>query len=305
MTSFEGFPSSPRDFDSQGIHQTQVERNHFPQRFDLLDRLRFLELLIVWEKGVRTNHLCHCFGISRKRASQDLAFYQQANPGALTYDGRLKLYVANTLFQPIYSRATEAEYINMLNRLHLWSEALTDMLIQTPGLDTMHYPQPATNRSNFATILRAIRRKRKVRLVVIEPDERGSLNYARRSVVPLRLVRTHLGWHLRSYDEVAGFDLIRLNRLIEDPELEKAAPTVEHDKAWSKFVCLTGAPKQDLTSEERTLINADWGISHLNPLTVKVRQPLAGLVLHYWERVDTRLTFSVTESSHNNWQNFA
>lgn len=292
---------------STGIHETKLERSNFPQPANLIGRWRCLEILLIWEGGIRTNVLTHIFGISRNRASALLSRYKELHPDNLRYDRNLKMYQPSAQFTAAYATGTEAEYVNILKWLHLWNDALVDMAMETPGLETMSFPQPNTNRDHFQTVLWATRCRRVVDIVQMDIGvESGKIEYIRRTVAPQVMVRTHLGWHVRVYESGVGFDLIRLNRLYSVSQMGEKAGDVPRDSSWEKTCCLIGSPrKENLTEEEFALVSIDWGVTGMRPLSVYVREPLVGIVLHYWQRIDDRLSFSVSVMEHDHWMALA
>jgi len=67
-------------------------------------RFRLLEIVLMWEGRLTTNHLCTAFNIGRQQASRDINRYiQEVSPQGLEYDRNLKGYKPTAQFSPRFS----------------------------------------------------------------------------------------------------------------------------------------------------------------------------------------------------------
>ena len=72
-------------------------------RPEVIQRLKALELIVLWEGRLATPRLCDWFGISRQQASADIKLYQtEINPQSLEYDSSLRGYKPVSSFRPVY-----------------------------------------------------------------------------------------------------------------------------------------------------------------------------------------------------------
>lgn len=279
-------------------------QNDFPIKHGVLDRLRCIEVVLWWEGAISASNLCHWYGITRRKASQDFALLRQRNPGAFEYNPSSKKFEITDYFSAKFCQASEDEYIQHLKRCMDLSADIEEVTLNATGLDLTGYPRPRTPPGLFRSLLWAIRAKSALRLTYLDAsdEEKHPTYHEFPSVTPLQLVDTHAGWHLRCYDHDRNrFRLLRVNRVFGDPQpLWEKMPT-PRDWEWEAQKWLVGEPRLDLSPAESALLCADWGISQQNPLLISVRQCLAGLVLHYWQRVETRLQFKLLESNSADW----
>lgn len=282
------------EVDSLGVHSLQLNQNQFPRSHAQLERLRCIEIIAAWEGGIRTNQLTHSFGISRKSATCDIALYRENNPGALEFDSRLKMFVVTPDFVPIYSQASENDFLLQLSRSHTLSDVIEDLVLETPGLDVIPVPAPRTSKAKFRTILQAIRRSRQIHCSVIIDKAGEYLEHRDGNIVPTKLVRSHLGWYVRYYDlDTDQYDMVKLNRIRNESMPPGYAPKLPGDESWYRTAQVICEPRQDLPPGEIALTEADWDISKTCPLTISVREPFAPLILHYWKAIDQRLSFQI------------
>lgn len=149
------------------------------------ERLRTIELILKWEGAINGTQLAQWFGITTRRASQDLALYAQYNPTGMSYSTSLKRYVVESDFSPYFSTNSEQDYLNHLRAYRPGSFSDSVSFEQT-GLESFSLPMPKTSPSLFRSLVRSIRQRGAISFRVIvedaDPDRLDYLLYERASL---------------------------------------------------------------------------------------------------------------------------
>ncbi|NOH33646.1 helix-turn-helix transcriptional regulator [Vibrio chagasii] len=232
----------------------------WPIRWDLLFRYRMIEIIVLWEGRLNTNHLIKSFGIGRQQASKDINTYMtEIAPGNLIYDKTLKGYKPSNTFVPRLTSGHADEYLHILSR----SE---DMMVTFDELD-MRFEHTAMvrpiNRNIAPEVLRpliqAIREKKRVD-ICYTPLKDG--NKVERIISPHTLVCTPLRWHVRAYCEYAnGYRDFVLSRIHGIPDLNDQA--VFHrsgDSLWNTDVTIELSPDLRFNEKQKAVIEKDYGM---------------------------------------------
>ncbi|GAB2995879.1 helix-turn-helix transcriptional regulator [Psychrosphaera aestuarii] len=252
---------------------------HWPYRYDLLLRLRLIEIVALWEGRLTTKHLCDYFGIRRQQASKDIKKYlEEIAPENLIYDSSQKGYLPSPEFSPRLTQGTAEEYLHLLERnsdLNLHFERL--------DLGFGHCHQlPLPNRSISADILRPIIKACHNNLR-LEVDYR-SINDPKpdgRVIAPHSLVFAANRWHVRAYCEKnQSFRDFVLTRFFEAPEIEdaKSTKTESDDVNWNQYITVILIPDRRLTHEQQAVIECDYGMDN-GKLEITIRASLIAYLL--------------------------
>ncbi|SEF90117.1 helix-turn-helix transcriptional regulator [Marinobacterium lutimaris] len=222
-------------------------------KWEVLLRYRYIEIIVLWEGRLTTNHLCNTFGIKRQQASRDINQYKTLAPDNLAYDTSLKGYTPAPSFRPIFTTGYVDEYLNLLD-----SHSLLDGFVQRIEL-------PSAN----TFVIRAPQRRAEpeiVRMVVeaCRTKQRLELTYASmtnplgedRIIAPHALVSSGYRWHVRAYceknrdyrDFVLG-RILECGDLMGDVEYE-----LPEDQLWQECIELTLIPNPHLTPEQQALV---------------------------------------------------
>jgi len=251
----------------------------WPYRYDLLLRLRLIEIVALWEGRLTTKHLCDYFGIRRQQASKDIKKYlEEIAPENLMYDSSQKGYLPTTNFKPVLTQGTAEEYLHLLERnndLNLHFERL--------DLGFGHCHQiPLPNRAIGAEILRPIIKACHNNLR-LEVDYR-SINDPKpdgRVIAPHSLVFAANRWHVRAYCEKnqAYRDFV-LTRFFNTPELEepKSNFTEQQDTSWNEMITVIIVADPRLTDEQKEVIECDYGMNN-GTLEITIRASLIAYLL--------------------------
>ncbi len=234
----------------------------WPIRWDLLFRYRMIEIIVLWEGRLNTNHLIKSFGIGRQQASKDINTYMtEIAPGNLIYDKTLKGYKPSNTFVPRLTSGHADEYLHILSR----SE---DMMVTFDELD-MRFEHTAMvrpiNRNIAPEVLRpliqAIREKKRVD-ICYTPLKDG--NKVERIISPHTLVCTPLRWHVRAYCEYAnGYRDFVLSRIHGIPDLnDQAVFRRSGDSLWNTDVTIELSPDLRFNEKQKAVIEKDYGMEN-------------------------------------------
>ncbi|MDO6719779.1 WYL domain-containing protein [Psychrosphaera sp. 1_MG-2023] len=256
-----------------------MQDSNWPYRYDLLLRLRLIEVVAMWEGRVNTNHLIKYFGIKRQQASNDIKKYREdIAPNNLTYDKSAKAYTPSASFTAVLTTGSADEYLHLLERnsdLNLRFERLE------LGFGHIHQ-LPMPNRAISPEILRPIVKACQQNLR-IEVDYR-SINDPQpdgRVIAPHSIIYAANRWHVRAFCEKnQGYRDFVLTRFFNTPEFESG--TSEHTEAfdtdWNTKLDVSLVPDPRLTPNQKQVIEHDYGMEE-GKLTLTVRASLLAYLL--------------------------
>ncbi|KXS53764.1 WYL domain-containing protein [Marinobacter persicus] len=256
-----------------------MKKTDWPIRWDLLLRYRLIEIIVLWEGRLTTNHICHSFGIGRQQASKDINTYlRELAPGNLIYDRHLKGYVPAPDFQPVVTKGQVAEYHELLSRQQDLSDTFTDLDLSLPG----HTVIPSVSRhiapETMRNVVMATRQKRPLRASYVSlsrPEASESL------LEPHAVFCTGNNWHVRAWCQAnREFRDFALTRFQTAPEVlqQKSRHSAEEDEDWQRHVTLDIIPDQRLTEAQQQVIARDFGMDN-GLLQVRCRAALTPYVL--------------------------
>ncbi|HLR18122.1 MAG TPA: WYL domain-containing protein [Alcanivoracaceae bacterium] len=252
-------------------------------KYEVLLRLRAIELIAQWEGRLITNQLTAWFGISRQQASADINRYNRdINPDALVYEPAVKGYIPRPAFTPTLTSGHINEYMALLDSIS--NEPMAQVL---EGYNTASVQLP--NRAVRAEVVRAaITACRQQRQLSIHYASMAHPQPAQRSIAPHTLVYTGFRWHLRAWCyKREDFRDFSLSRIYRTPKLLGASDkTAEQDAAWQEQVELRLIPNQHLTPEQQKLVAHDFAMRQQR-LVLTVR---AALVQYTLQRYQAAIT---------------
>lgn len=246
----------------------------WPERWDLLQRYRLIEVIAQWEGRLTTGHLLRAFGIGRQQASRDINDYNtKKNPGALEYDRSLKGYKPSPRFRPHFTNGEAAEYLQVLSALDGLSDSIPALEIRLPNTCVITPPNRVIRPIILRRLLRASREQ--LRLSVEYMSLTNPLP-ERRVIQPHTLVYNGYRWHARAWCEKNNeFRDFVLSRMTGEPELLGAATErSDRDVAWLTMVDLEIVVDDRLSVGQQRVVEADWGITD-GVLRVPTRAALA------------------------------
>jgi hypothetical protein len=240
------------------------------------ERLAFIEFRLWFLGDVGRPDIIDRFGIAPAVATRDIGAYREIIPENIDFDGRRKVYIPTSHFQPIFEHEPD-RVLSALSRGFgegLGKASSGYLLCEFP----LRLNQPTL--PVLAIITRAIHQRRAVSLKYY------SLNsgLSERVVVPGALVDNGLRWHARVYDRNSHeFRDLVITRM-EDPVLLDADDVAVHERIdkdiqWTRIVTLELVPHPNQARPE--IVSRDFGMPD-NRLVLNVRAATAGYVLQQW-----------------------
>jgi len=235
-------------------------------------RLEFIEFRLYWEGRINRSDLSEVFGISTPQATIDLKRYQELAPGNMEYDLSRKAYVTGKRFRP---RLTTPDGNRYLAQLMLVAAGLVDKTEvhfgQTPPFDIVPELNRPVDTGILQRVVRALQDRRRIR---IRYQSLTSPEPTTRWVFPCALAYNGLRWHVRAFCHLrnAYRDFI-LGKILEVTGEEEEKVDIPEDVNWEHTVEVEIGASQELTPDQRTAVEHDYGMEG-GKCTVKVRRSL-------------------------------
>jgi hypothetical protein len=211
-------------------------------------RLRAIDAAAFWEGRVNRGDLIRRFSISVPQATNDLREYQARAPGNLRYDAKLKTYVTEPDFQPLFG-APDAE---------AWLAAGEAGVASTMPVATAPMPSRRVDPWVLRQILAARRAGKSLR-VLYQPMDEPTASW--RWISPAALGGDGIRWHLRAYNHDAGrYEDLLFPRMLE-LDGERPSGSLRVDADWERIVEVKLRPAARLSPGQRAVIEADYGMS--------------------------------------------
>jgi hypothetical protein len=239
-------------------------------RWSVEQRLAFIEERLFWLGAVNRTDLVRRFGVSMGQASVDIARYLAREPKGVSYDKRVKRYVADATFRPVVAAPDAARFLGELRLVDLGILSETSLGPPPPFAAT-----PVPERAVDAFVLRAV-------LTAIRTGQALAVHYqsmsrpkpAPRIIAPHALAHDGFRWHARAYDrETKEFRDFVLGRMSKPKPAGPAGMRPADDRDWASFVALVIAPHPGLTPAQAQAIALDYGIRG-GTATLRVRRAL-------------------------------
>lgn len=242
------------------------------QRDTQLERLFYLELLVVFTGRVGRKDLVSRFGISEPAATKDLTLYAELAPDMIRYDLKQKCYIFDNL-NPYFEHQVDQALFSLAGERAI-------------ALDTEHgkrlpsWVNCSIKRKMPLPLVAAITRcMYQGRKMFVEYASLSS-GYKERMLSPLALVHDGLRWHIRCYDhahlDYRDFNLARFNK-VEVADFSEIS--LEGDTEWNSEVVLQLAPHPKATHPET--IRMDYDITE-DAKYISLRACLIGYFLRHW-----------------------
>jgi hypothetical protein len=236
-------------------------------KYEQSQRLRFIELMCLWEGVINTKVICAHFGIGRQQASKDLKIYRETvAPQNLSYNGKTKRYEATPQFVCKITDGGFSEY------LHFASTSENQNITHALPLPEFTVP-PAI----FRLIKQACRDNLRLEVdyrSVNAPDKSG------RIIVPHAIAHSGTRWHVRAFCEKnQDFRDFVLSRFKSDIDILGDSDVDAHnDIAWHTWVTASIVPDQRLTPAQQQVVADDYGMTDMR-LNIEVRASLLPYLL--------------------------
>ncbi|MCG7871832.1 MAG: WYL domain-containing protein [Candidatus Thiodiazotropha lotti] len=226
-------------------------------KWEVRQRLAFVEATLIWSGEVSTGDLINAFGIGRAQASKDLALYQEECPANLSYDRSRKRYVPTSNFEPRLVSGKPEELLRFARNTA--SEQQGAILLPLPAVLVLDTPEAPINVRVLQMLNQSIRQKSSVifgyRSMSGKPMRQCDLS-------PHTLVHNGYRWHVRGFSHVHGeFRDFVLSRFTGVPTPSKSKHMgIENDEAWQQEVEIHLGPHPALDKNQKRVVESDYGM---------------------------------------------
>jgi hypothetical protein len=239
-------------------------------------RLRALDAALFWEGRVNRSDLTRRFGISVPQATNDLKRYLALAPANARYDTRLKTYVADAAFTPLFGPPNPDGWLGS-------GEAAASLPVDLSPL-----PPRMLDPWKLRRVV-AARRNAMALHVLYQSMEVPEPLW--QWVVPCAMGSDGVRWHLRAYHQAAArFEDLLFPRMVEI-DGERPAGAVPVDEDWNKWVAVELRPAGRLSPGQRAVVAADYAMTN-EARRVEVR---AAMLFVFLQRLGTERPGALVE----------
>lgn len=238
-------------------------------------QFHLIEVIVLWEGRLTSNHLQTAFSIGRNKASDILQSYQQVAPGNIYHCTQARGYLPDATFEPCFSHGEVHEYLDLLHSNIMRNSHFYALQAGQAPIDRLQPLTRPVNPDVVRVIMQAVREMQRINVCYrsfSNPDG------AERLIAPHTLVSADGRWHVRAFCEKdRAFKDFMLHRFVSVPEidsyrLEMANP--EHDTEWCHQIEMLLIPNPALDQEQQQLVADDYAMGPNRQLKVSVRAPL-------------------------------
>jgi predicted DNA-binding transcriptional regulator YafY len=249
-------------------------------KFEVLMRLRAIELIAYWEGKLNTAQIIKHFGVSRQQASTDIKLYvTEYNPNVLEYSPELKGYFPNKQFKPVLTNGHINEYMEMLSGLVAQTIPIT--LIPEPHIASVHLPDRAVKPDIVRQLIQACRKQQALKITYASMNKPTPHE---RILSPHSLIYSGFRWHVRGYsherEDYRDFVISRISKIKAQEQAGYIGS--EQDNQWHEEVELNIVPNQHLSPAQQTLIANDFAMKK-GVLILKVKKALVHYTLQRYQ----------------------
>ena len=236
-------------------------------------RLEFLEFRLVWEGRVNRSDLVEVFGISPQQASADLARYQDAAPGNISYDSSAKTMRPSDGFAPKFLRPYADRYLLQLAAIENgWIDREDTWFGSLPSVGVVPTPRRRVNAELVRRVLDAIRRRRTLEVCY---KSMSGPERKRRVIAPHAFGFNGSRWHVRAWSAERGdFRDFVLTRLSEAQDVGASDVDPSFDYEWHDEVDVVLEPHPELDAGKRAALADEYDMEH-DRLVIPTRVSLA------------------------------
>jgi hypothetical protein len=241
-------------------------------RWGVERKLEFIEFRLFWEGSVNRSDIIETFNVSVNQASTDLNRYIALAPDNINYDKSARAYVRASVFKPLFLRPDASLYLSQVRSVAEGIVEKEDAWIgNLPAFDAAPSPARGIDPVVLRSIVTAIRRHEAIHILyqsMSAPDPEW------RWIAPHALAFDGFRWHARSYCEKSEeFRDFVISRIIEARQTRPAANQPVTDIAWDEIVELQIGPHPELSSNQKRVIELDYGMDD-GKATILVRRAL-------------------------------
>jgi hypothetical protein len=229
------------------------------KKWEVEQRLRFIEFRLFWEGGINRAHLMEYFRISSPQASADLSRYQDLAPENMVYDTRSKIYKMGPRFKPVLGDLSSEKFL-----LHVFAVSSLifsrghSFLGDVPEVEVVPTPHRSIDSSVLSKIYRALTHNYKIQALY---KSMGKSEPTSRWIYPTTLAYDGFRWHIRGYcfndDSYKDFVISRFQKIQSESKLDIELPI---DIEWEEYVVVCIKPHPKLSEEAQRTIELDYGM---------------------------------------------
>ncbi|MDE3271528.1 WYL domain-containing protein [Pseudoalteromonas sp. G4] len=249
-------------------------------KWEQILRFRLIEVVVLWEGRLTTNHLCSAFRIGRQQASRDINKYLSLfEKPQLELDRSLKGYKPSKSFEPHFSQGTVNEYLMLLHQQSQMVETFDFFQMGHAESTVLSVPERTVSPVIVRSLIHAAREQRRVDIDYVSLS---NPSIAGRNIVPHTIVNDGFRWHVRAYCELHDdYRDFVLSRFRNEPDLlDKSEHGREKDNDWNRSTRLEIVPNPNLNAAQQLIVAEDYGMLD-NCLVITSRN---ALVKYYVQR---------------------
>lgn len=234
-----------------------------PRRWEIDQRLEFIEFRLYWEGSIRRADLQQKFGISTPQASADLTRYRESAPENLEYDLSRKCYVPTEAFAPVFYTPNPDRYLAQLRAMKNGILDSADTFIGAlPELDILPIPSRSISADLLRRFILAIRTKQSIAVEYQSMNEQHP-HPMWRTISPLAIGSDGMRWHIRGYCHLTRKhkDFI-ISRCLQVGALSKWHDAADDDHRWNNFFDVVLKPNDEFSEAQKRTIERDYGMNN-------------------------------------------
>ncbi len=231
-------------------------------RWDIRQRLMYLEAQVIWTGRVAPADLRATFGVTTAQADKDFALYQEQCGENLLIEEKTGSYTASDRFEPRLLRGSAQEFLLVLRNQGLRAGAPDSPLATLMGgiapVEVIERPEREFDVRILQRVTAAIREKRWLAAdyqSMTHPEPRKLL------LAPHALACAGR-WHVRAWSQAHnGYRDFLLARISGLPELKDPSDkNANDDWDWRNFVQVKVGAHPGLTPAQKRVIESDYGM---------------------------------------------
>lgn len=257
---------------------SNVETELQSKSHSVKERLRFIELMLLFRGWVIRKDIVDKFETSMPAATRDLKAYSELAPANMSLDNSSKRWVLNLEnFEAIFPMQKSAALAILRNTKFSQTIGISHAdgvlgvpRISAPSLDVLTH------------LTRAVANSEAVHIEYCA----ASRGIETTEIVPHSFVDNGIRWHIRSYDKKRDrfwdFVIGRVKNV--KPSIEKVLikESIESDSQWNRMVRLELIAHPSLNNlNNKKAIEFEYGMED-GKLTIQVRAAVAGYWLRMW-----------------------
>lgn len=247
-----------------------------PERWEARQRLEFIEEAAFWRGWVQRSDVVKQFGVSLPQASADLQAYLELNPGSLSYDLKVKRYVATEKMRCRLSKGTFGSAIARF----LARDAHDEGPDRSVSIDLPYRAAPAEVARD---LFRAVCQGLAVEIFYLSVN---SATETWRWILPHAFAHDGYRWHVRAYcygdRTYKDFVIGRIAKA--KPPTEREAPETE-DVDWNTWDKIRLRPHRNLAAVQRRAVELDFEMRK-SVVTLKVRRSMKNYTLAHLRLIE-------------------